>query len=51
MNRTIMERVRCILIFAGMPKHFWGEAVTATAGLINMSPSSLAYAHIEPLSV
>ena len=40
MNRTIMERVRCMLIASGVDKEFWGEAVTTAAYLINRSPSS-----------
>lgn len=40
MNRTLLERVRCMLLNAGLPKSFWGEAVTTAAYLINRSPSS-----------
>ena len=40
MNRTILERVRCMLFSSGMPKRFWGEAVSMAAVLINRSPSS-----------
>ncbi|KAL2230687.1 UNVERIFIED_CONTAM: Retrovirus-related Pol polyprotein from transposon TNT 1-94 [Sesamum indicum] len=39
MNRTLLEKVRCLLISSGLPKSFWGEAVLTTAHLINMSPS------------
>lgn len=28
MKRTLLERVRCVLLNAGLPKSFWGEAVT-----------------------
>ena len=40
MNRTIMERVRCMMIQAQLPKGFWVEAVTTAAYIINMSPST-----------
>jgi len=35
MNRTLLEWVRCMLLGAGLPKSFWGEAVTTAAYLIN----------------
>lgn len=38
-NRTILERVRCMLANSELPKFFWGEAVNTTAYLINWSPS------------
>ena len=31
MNRTLLERVRCMLLGAELPKSFWGEAVTTAA--------------------
>ena len=37
---TILERVRCMLLSAGLPKTFWGEAANTTASLINRCPSS-----------
>jgi len=40
MNRTLLERVRCMLIGAGLPKSFWGEAVTTAPYLINRCPST-----------
>ncbi|KAH9781841.1 hypothetical protein KPL71_008631 [Citrus sinensis] len=40
MNRTIIERVRCMLLNANLSKGFWAEAVTTAAYLINRSPSS-----------
>ena len=40
MNRTLLERVRCMLATSGMPKKFWGEAVSTAAYLINRCPSS-----------
>ncbi|KAL6322839.1 hypothetical protein AAG906_020839 [Vitis piasezkii] len=39
MNRTIYERIRCMLSHARLPKSFWGEAMRTTIDLINMSPS------------
>ena len=39
MNRTIMEKVRSMIIMAKLPKPFWGEAVRAACYLINRSPS------------
>ncbi|WJX64387.1 hypothetical protein P8452_49170 [Trifolium repens] len=38
MNRTLLERVRCMLLGAGLPKSFWGEAVNTAAYLINRCP-------------
>lgn len=40
MNRTILEQVRCMLLSAGLPKAFWGEAATTAVYLINRCPSS-----------
>lgn len=39
MNRTLLERVRCLLSQSGMPKKFWGEAVSTAAYVINKCPS------------
>jgi transposase InsO family protein len=39
MNRTIVERVRCMLKMAGLHKSFWGEATLTACYLINRSPS------------
>ncbi|GKV49114.1 hypothetical protein SLEP1_g55881 [Rubroshorea leprosula] len=39
MNRTIVEKVRCMLRMATLPKPFWGEAVNTVVYLINWSPS------------
>jgi len=36
-NRTIMEKVRCMLKMAKLPKPFWGEVVQTTCYLINRS--------------
>ncbi|GKV34500.1 hypothetical protein SLEP1_g42871 [Rubroshorea leprosula] len=39
MNHTIVEKVRCMLRMAALPKPFWGEAVNTLVYLINRSPS------------
>ncbi|RDX71970.1 hypothetical protein CR513_48611, partial [Mucuna pruriens] len=39
MNRTLIERVRCMLSEAKLPKHFWGEALYTTMHVINLSPT------------
>ena len=40
MNRTLLDKVRCILFILGLPKSFWGEIVNSAAYLVNRSPSS-----------
>ena len=37
MNRTLIERVRCMLSEAKLPKHFWGEALYTAVHVINLS--------------
>ncbi|GJV37387.1 retrotransposon protein, putative, ty1-copia subclass [Tanacetum coccineum] len=39
MNRTLMDKVRCLLIQSGLPKTYWAEATCTAAYLINRSPS------------
>lgn len=39
MNRTILERVRCMLSNAKLIKQFWGETAHTTTYIINRSPS------------
>ena len=39
MNRTIVEKVWCMLKFDKLPKSFLGEVVNTTVYLINRSPS------------
>ena len=41
MNRTIVEKVWCMLKLAKLPKSFWSEAINTTVYLINISPSVL----------
>lgn len=38
MNRTIVEKVRCMLIDAKLSKKFWAEAVTTATFVINRIP-------------
>ena len=38
MNKTLLERVRCLQSNATLPKNFQGETVSKAACLINMSP-------------
>ena len=38
MNRTINDRIRCMLSHAKLPKFFWGEAMRLVVDLINLSP-------------
>ena len=38
MNKTLMERVRCLLSYAKLPKTFWGEAILTVAHVLNLSP-------------
>ncbi|KAL0286479.1 UNVERIFIED_CONTAM: hypothetical protein Sradi_7146800 [Sesamum radiatum] len=39
MDRTLLNKVRCLIISSGLPKTFWGEALLTSAYLINCSPS------------
>ena len=39
MNRTLLEKVRCMLSNAGLGKQFWAEAVMYASHLINRLPS------------
>lgn len=40
MNRTIMEKVRCLLDESGIEEKFWAEAVATAVYVINRTPSS-----------
>ena len=40
MNRTLLEKVRCMLSNAGLGKQFWVEAVMYASHLINRLPSA-----------
>ncbi|GKV30059.1 hypothetical protein SLEP1_g38923 [Rubroshorea leprosula] len=39
MNRTLMERVRCLLVKAKLPRTFWPKAFNTVAHVINLSPT------------
>ena len=41
MNRTLVERVICLLSQARLPKSFWGEALNIVVHVLNFSPSIL----------
>ncbi|XP_054270896.1 uncharacterized protein LOC128991751 [Macrosteles quadrilineatus] len=38
LNRSLLERARCLLIESGLPSSFWAEAVNTAAYLLNRSP-------------
>ncbi|GJZ10844.1 retrovirus-related pol polyprotein from transposon TNT 1-94 [Tanacetum coccineum] len=38
MNRTLVERVRCLLSHAGLPASFWDEALNTAIHVINLTP-------------
>jgi len=40
MNRTIMERARCMRLHAGLPLQFWADVVDTIVYLINRGSSS-----------
>ncbi|GJT58282.1 retrovirus-related pol polyprotein from transposon TNT 1-94 [Tanacetum coccineum] len=40
MNRTLLNKVRCLLIQSGLPVSLWSEATVTAAYLINRSPST-----------
>nr|GEW57573.1 retrovirus-related Pol polyprotein from transposon TNT 1-94 [Tanacetum cinerariifolium] len=40
MNRTLLNKVRCLLIQSGLRDSFWVEATVTSAYLINRSPST-----------
>jgi hypothetical protein len=40
MNRTLMEKTRCMLSGAGIGQEFWAEEVGTACYLVNRSPSS-----------
>ncbi|GAA0156231.1 hypothetical protein LIER_38239 [Lithospermum erythrorhizon] len=40
MDRTIMEKVRCLLSHSNLPRMFWGEALNASIQIINLSPTT-----------
>ncbi|KAH9782717.1 Integrase catalytic domain-containing protein [Citrus sinensis] len=40
MNRTLLEKVRCMLSNAGLDKKFWAEAMSYASHLVNRLPST-----------
>ncbi|KAD3337006.1 hypothetical protein E3N88_32526 [Mikania micrantha] len=38
MNKTLVDRVRCLLSHAGLPNSFWGEALNTIVDVINLTP-------------
>ena len=40
MNRTIVERVRCLISQSGLAQTFWGEALSSVVHVLNLSPSA-----------
>lgn len=40
LNRTLIEKARCLLQGSGLGKEYWGEAVSTAIYLYNRSPSS-----------
>ena len=38
MNKSLVERVRCVLSEAKLPNSFWTEALNIVAYVINLSP-------------
>lgn len=38
MNRTLVERVRCLLSQAQLPRSFWGEALSTVVHVLNLTP-------------
>lgn len=39
MNRTLIERAKCMLLNASLQKEYWGEALATAAYIINRSPT------------
>ena len=40
-NRTLLEKIRCLLSNSGLNKTFWTAVMTYVSHLINMLPSSV----------
>lgn len=40
MNRTLVEKARCLLFHSNMDKQYWSEAIYCAAYLVNRSPTS-----------
>lgn len=50
MNRTLVERAKCMMLNADLSKNYWAEAVTTAAYIINRSPTH-ALSDITPHEV
>ncbi|GKB24387.1 retrotransposon protein, putative, ty1-copia subclass [Tanacetum coccineum] len=50
MNRTLLNKVRCLLIQLGLPDSFWAKATVTAAYLINRSPST-ALEKMKPMDL
>ena len=40
LNRTLLEKMRCLLLWSGLPKSYWDVAVLHANGLRNRSPTA-----------
>ena len=40
MNKTLLNKARCMMFNAGMTKSFWGEAIMTATYIVNRCPSS-----------
>ena len=40
MNKTLLERVRCVLFNAGLSRNFWAEELNTVCYLVNRSPAT-----------
>ncbi|KAJ9558432.1 hypothetical protein OSB04_013046 [Centaurea solstitialis] len=40
LNRTLLEKVRCMLLQASLDKSFWAEAITYASHIVNRLPST-----------
>ena len=40
MNRTLLERARCMISNAGLTKDFWAEAINMACYVVNRAPST-----------
>ena len=40
MNQTLLQCVRCMRLYVGLPKEFWVEVVNTTSYVVNRSPST-----------
>lgn len=50
MNRTLVERSKCMVLNAQLQNNFWGEAVVTAAHIINRSPTR-ALSYVTPEEV